>query len=489
MPRFVDIDPLHWHIDPERLAEALDAGGDDVAIVLGCSAFGTPPPAAVRDAWTATCAEHGVALLVDSAAGFGALAEDGVPVGAQGAAEVVSFHATKPFAVGEGGAIFSRDPAIVEHAEAVTNFGLAAGRRLVAPLALNAKMSEAQAATALAVLDSYDAVLAARRAAAEQLRGALAGAGTFQAGCERSTWQFVPLALADPAARARCLAISGEHVELRTYYDPLHRVDGFPHAPGQPPLPVTDALADRMVSLPMANDLSADELDVIAREVLRGVGERRRPARRGHARGVGDRGGAAGGRRARRHRRRAAGPDRPGTRARGRRRARGGRRRAGLSVHYQRIISQAEIDRYAGGVCNLHPGLLPWGRGFYPVFWALWERTPAGATLHEVVAALDAGPVVDQIEVEVRADDTGGSLHARVQAAEQALFARWWPRLAGGAPLPAAPQARDHGSAHDRAEFFALKREGWRALGTAELERLERCLRFPGYSGVEGRDG
>jgi dTDP-4-amino-4,6-dideoxygalactose transaminase len=268
VPRYVDIDPEHWHMDPERLRAALST---DVALVLGCSAFGTPPEPAVRAAWAASCAERGIPLLIDSAAGFGAVAADGVPVGAQGDAEVVSFHATKPFAVGEGGAVFSADAEVLRRAAEVTNFGLDAERRLARPLALNAKMSEVQAATALAVLDGFDAVLAARRAAADRLRAALADVGTFQADCERSTWQFVPLLLREPEQRARCLAFAGQRVELRTYYEPLHRVGVFPRAAGQAPLPVTEHVADRMLSLPMANDLTDAELDVIAAEVRRGT--------------------------------------------------------------------------------------------------------------------------------------------------------------------------------------------------------------------------
>jgi methionyl-tRNA formyltransferase len=154
----------------------------------------------------------------------------------------------------------------------------------------------------------------------------------------------------------------------------------------------------------------------------------------------------------------------------------------GLSVHYQRIVPSGLIDAYEG-LWNLHPGLLPWGRGFYPVFWALWEGTPAGATLHELVPALDAGPIVAQTEVEVHADDTGGSLHARVQAAEQALFDAWWPRIVAGEPLPSRPQP-DGGTTHAKAEFFALKQDGWRDLDGEALARLERALTFPGYTGV-----
>jgi folate-dependent phosphoribosylglycinamide formyltransferase PurN len=155
----------------------------------------------------------------------------------------------------------------------------------------------------------------------------------------------------------------------------------------------------------------------------------------------------------------------------------------GLSVHYQRIVPARLIDRYVG-LWNLHPGLLPWGRGMFPVFWALWEGTPAGASLHELVEALDAGPVVAQEEVAVRRDDTGGSLHARVQAAEMRLFDVYWPRIVAGDPLPSTPQT-GAGTCRTRAEFFALKREGWRELDRERRTHLERCLRFPGYAGLQ----
>jgi methionyl-tRNA formyltransferase len=155
----------------------------------------------------------------------------------------------------------------------------------------------------------------------------------------------------------------------------------------------------------------------------------------------------------------------------------------GLSVHYQRIVPAALIDAYEG-LWNLHPGLLPWGRGMYPVFWALWDAEPAGATLHELVEALDAGPVVAWTQVDIRPDDTGGSLHARVRDAEKALFDAYWPRIVAGEPLPASPQPAAGGSSHTKAEFLALKQHGWRALSPERRAHLERCLEFPGYAGL-----
>jgi methionyl-tRNA formyltransferase len=158
-----------------------------------------------------------------------------------------------------------------------------------------------------------------------------------------------------------------------------------------------------------------------------------------------------------------------------------------LSVHFPRILSPEALARY-DRVLNLHPGLLPYGRGMYPVFWALWEGTPAGATLHEMVVRVDAGPVVAQLEVPYTDADTGGELHARVRAAERELFDRYWPRIAAGERLPTAPQASG-GTSHDLAEFAALKESGWRDLSATELVRLARCLTFPGLPTLEVREG
>jgi hypothetical protein len=155
--------------------------------------------------------------------------------------------------------------------------------------------------------------------------------------------------------------------------------------------------------------------------------------------------------------------------------------RAALSVHFPWILAPALADRYDGAIWSLHPGLLPWGRGIHPVFWALWEGTPAGATLHELAGEAGTGPIVEQREVPVLDGDTGGSLCARVADAERDLFTRWLPRLAGGERPPATPQPAG-GSHHTLAEFEYLRDEGRYEVPRADRERLARCLTFSGRS-------
>lgn len=157
----------------------------------------------------------------------------------------------------------------------------------------------------------------------------------------------------------------------------------------------------------------------------------------------------------------------------------------GLSVHYPRILKPRLLGKYRR-IYNLHPGYLPWGRGYYPVFWALWEETPAGATLHEMVDGVDEGPIVAQARVEYFSWDTGGSLHQRVREAEKELFLEYWPKIVGDEYIQAFPQSREVGSHHTKKEFFEVKNNThWETLTGTELIKLVRCLTFPGYSGFE----
>jgi dTDP-4-amino-4,6-dideoxygalactose transaminase len=261
-PRLADIAADHWHLDAGRLEQILQ-GSEGLGVVLAVSAFGTPPPAETRTRWEKACRRAGVPLVVDSAAGFGAVAEDGLPVGAQGDVEVVSFHATKPFAIGEGGAVFTRDRALHDRIELAVNFGFRPDRTVGSAHGLNAKMSELHAATALAVLDRLDSILETRRSAATTIRARAGDGVSWQTGSERSTWQFVPVSLADSEHRERVVESCRDRLEVRTYYQPLDELVPELSTTDGGGLAETDDLHSRILCLPMANDLTEAEIGSI----------------------------------------------------------------------------------------------------------------------------------------------------------------------------------------------------------------------------------
>jgi dTDP-4-amino-4,6-dideoxygalactose transaminase len=267
-PVFCDVDPEHWHMSPDRLEGVIEERGSSLACLLPCSTFGTAPPLSIRARWEELGREAGLPVLVDSASGFGSLDEGGMELGAQGDAEVFSFHATKPLAIGEGGAISTRDERLALRLRQLTNFGLDQERTLVAAPGLNARMSEMHAAIGLAALDRHDEVLSARRARAATLATRLGEHLEFQPNSEMSAWQVVPALAQDPQAREAILTRAEEmRIELRTYFQPLHLMPTLAHY-GAGPLNATGELASRVLSLPMANDLSEEELELICSCVL-----------------------------------------------------------------------------------------------------------------------------------------------------------------------------------------------------------------------------
>jgi dTDP-4-amino-4,6-dideoxygalactose transaminase len=271
-PVFVDVSPEHWHLDPDALDAALEAHSGRVAVVIALSSLGVPPPPGVRRRWQEICARAEVPLVVDSAAGYGAIAEDGVAIGGQGDAEVVSFHALKPVSAGEGGAVFCRDEETADVVRQLVNFTFDAEHQALRPDGMNAKLSEPAAAVALASLDELPTSLARRREHAEAIAVRLPRGFDLQAGHERGTWQFFPVTAPDTATRERILAEGRRReIGLRTYYDPLHLMPAFASYELAGELTATSGLTRRMLSLPMAVELEPDEIDRIVDLVEAGV--------------------------------------------------------------------------------------------------------------------------------------------------------------------------------------------------------------------------
>lgn len=148
-----------------------------------------------------------------------------------------------------------------------------------------------------------------------------------------------------------------------------------------------------------------------------------------------------------------------------------------LSIHFHKVFSISVIEQYAA-IYNIHPGFLPWGRGYCPVFWALVEQTPAGATLHVVDEAVDKGFIIDQGRVANTDNDTGASLYSRVQAAEKRLLIRHWDEIAAGKTLPSW-KAFARGTSHSKRDF-ELTRERYYRGETSSLEgaRIGRALLY-----------
>lgn len=262
-PLYVDIDPANWHAHPDAVDQVLATSAPRIAAAVLCSTYGAAPSRGVVQHWERSCRTHEIPLVVDSAAGFGSRDASGSPLGRAGDAEVFSFHATKPFAIGEGGVVVTRSADVAERVKRWCNFGFNEMRVVDGEPGLNGKMDELHAAMALCVLDELEEIVAARRSFAEYLRVALASEGfQFQEGAESSAHQFLPMLCADRTARDSLIArAKGLHIELRAYFgDPLHTMPAF-HSDLAADLTATTDLASRVVCLPIYNHMTSQLLD------------------------------------------------------------------------------------------------------------------------------------------------------------------------------------------------------------------------------------
>lgn len=90
---------------------------------------------------------------------------------------------------------------------------------------------------------------------------------------------------------------------------------------------------------------------------------------------------------------------------------------------FMRILTTEFVQHFAGRLVNIHPSLLPAFTGLNTHQRALDAGCMlAGATVHQVTAELDHGPILAQAAVPVLPGDTAVQLAARVQAQEHVLY-------------------------------------------------------------------
>lgn len=104
---------------------------------------------------------------------------------------------------------------------------------------------------------------------------------------------------------------------------------------------------------------------------------------------------------------------------------------------FMRILTPDFTRRFAGRMLNIHPSLLPKYPGLHTHARAIEAGdAEAGATVHEVTADLDAGPILGQARVPVLPGDTPDTLAARVLVQEHRLYPEVLRRFAAGDRKP-----------------------------------------------------
>lgn len=91
-----------------------------------------------------------------------------------------------------------------------------------------------------------------------------------------------------------------------------------------------------------------------------------------------------------------------------------------FSLHCKQMFPEDLIKKVK--CINIHPGLNPNNRGWFPQVFSIINGLPCGATIHEIDELLDHGPIICQKQVNVELWDTSITVYNRVLDAEMELL-------------------------------------------------------------------
>ncbi len=256
--RFVDVDPLHWTMDPASLREALAPG--DVAAAVAVDTFGNPVD---YPGLQQVCDAAGVVLLADSAAALGSRIGDEA-VGTQAVGHSFSMSFAKVLSAGgAGGAVVLPADLDVDGPYGWTRSAL---------------MNELHAIVALDQLDLLSEMVDRRNRNADLYADAAARLGLdhqrTRPGARHSWVHFVLRIPGGASERNRvAAALAGLGVGTKEYFVPLHtdsavasvQVDG-------PALDVTDLLGQECLAVPMSSELNDEAIDRICIAIEHALG-------------------------------------------------------------------------------------------------------------------------------------------------------------------------------------------------------------------------
>ena len=258
-PVFVDVLP-DQNIDPNQVADAVTPRTKAIMPVHLTGRVADMEP--IR----AIAERHGLKIIEDAAQAVGSR-YDNVPAGALGDVGCFSTHPLKNLAAaGDGGVVTTNDERIAASIRSRRNHGLV-DRDTVEIFGTVSRMDTLQAAILSYRLGKLDDIIAARRRNAQLYQARLDPAKVFFPPCrarEFNTFHTFVVQLDERDAARRALDAQGirtaVHYPIPIHLQPAARELGY--GPGD--FPVCESQANRILTLPVFQQLSAGDIETVA---------------------------------------------------------------------------------------------------------------------------------------------------------------------------------------------------------------------------------
>ncbi|MFV5703588.1 DegT/DnrJ/EryC1/StrS family aminotransferase [Flavobacterium sp. XS2P12] len=255
-PVFVDIHPEYLTIDETKIEAAIT---DKTTAILATHVFGNP---CHIDVIEAIAKKYNLKVIYDAAHCFG-VKYKGKSIFDYGDVSTCSFHATKLFHTGEGGAIFTTNNDLLHRLFYSHNFGHN-GPLAFHGLGINAKMSELQAAMGLAVLPYMKTILAERKKVIDYYNTNLDFSELKALKIrDNTTWNYsyYPVIFDNEAQLLKMeQRLKESHIFPRRYFYPaLNTLQYVSNVV----MPISESIASRILCLPLYVGLSEIDLNKI----------------------------------------------------------------------------------------------------------------------------------------------------------------------------------------------------------------------------------
>jgi dTDP-4-amino-4,6-dideoxygalactose transaminase len=263
-PVFVDIHPDYLTIDETKIEAAIT---DKTTCILATHVFGNPCNVEEIER---IAKKHNLKVIYDGAHAF-SVNYKGKSIFEYGDVSTCSFHATKLFHTGEGGALFCKNPELFHQLYYSHNFGHN-GPLAFHGLGINGKMSELQAAMGLAVLPHMGEILSGRKEFVEGYRQKLTNSSLKQLEIREDTewnYSYFPVVFKSEIQLLgveKRLLVNG--ISPRRYFNPsltqlpyVNYTDCF----------TCEDIASKILCLPLFSNATDEELKLVTTNFLKAV--------------------------------------------------------------------------------------------------------------------------------------------------------------------------------------------------------------------------
>jgi dTDP-4-amino-4,6-dideoxygalactose transaminase len=271
-PVLIDIDPLHYTMDPAELAEVLahpPAGLPPIAAIIPVHLYGQP---ADLGAILALGAQYGIPVIEDCSQAHGATWA-GQKVGTFSQVSCFSLYPTKNLgALGDAGVVATRDPALAEQVAALRQYGWKT-HYLSDAVGVNSRLDEIQAAILRVKLEHLDRHNARRQAIAARYDAALLGTALPPPSRRPDTSHvFHQYVLRVPERAALQARLRADGVATGVHYPvPVHLQAAYQGrvALGPAQCAATSLAAHQVLSLPMFPQLTELQVETVCAAIMR----------------------------------------------------------------------------------------------------------------------------------------------------------------------------------------------------------------------------